>query len=897
MTTEKPSRNEDEYFVKQDAELLRKQRARRRSRRGGSRAEEPLHEVPQGRVRPDQQHVPRRPDRDLPPLRRDVARRRRGRGRGPRAPPRAAHPRDLRRASAASSGCGTGTSGDAAPPSPGAAEAFSFPGERPVTPEVVREHNLNELEYGRILELLGRTPTLTELGVFSRALVGALLVQALQAGAQDASPPPARRWSRARARTPASSACPTAGRWRSRSSRTTIRRRSSRTRARPPAWAASCATSSPWAPGRSRCSTACGSARSTHPRNRYLFAGVVRGVGDYGNCVGIPTLGGEVGFAPGYTGNPLVNAMCVGLLKEADLIRAAAQGVGNVLLCVGARTGRDGIHGASFASEELSREERGPPAAGPGGRPVHREAAARGQPRAHHLGAHRRHPGHGRRGAHQLERRDGGAGRRRRRDRHRPGAHPRGGHDAVRDPAVGVAGADAGRGRARPGGRDPGGLRQVGAGRDADRPGDRRRHLPGAAPRARGRRDSRASGWWTTARSTIPRPAKARRRAPGARARRRAAGQADLEGRSSCCSTPPTSRASAGCTSSTIRPCRPSTVLGPGGDAGVLRVPGHRRSASPSRWTATTGSSRSTRTRAARPPWPRRPGTSPAPARVPLGITDCLNFGNPEKPEVFFQFREACRGIADACRAFDTPVTGGNVCFYNESPTGAVDPTPTVGMVGLLEQVDAPRAEPLLRARRRDPGAGRHPRRARAARPTGRRCTTSSAAGRRGSTSTPSGGCSGCWWRRPARLLRSAHDCSEGGLAVALAEAAMGGPYAPAASAPRSTCRRAPRRGARGRPVRRGWRPGRRLVRARARRRAGRRWPTSTACRCIGSAGSASARRRLELRVAAQLFTWSIECIAADLLRGDSPPDAASGRGPLGGRVRHVRHHRRLRDP
>ena len=103
------------------------------------------------------------------------------------------------------------------------------------------------------------------------------------------------------------------------------------------------------------------------PRNRYLFAGVVRGVGDYGNCVGVPTLGGEVGFAPGYTGNPLVNAMCVGLLREADLIRAAAHGVGNVLLCVGARTGRDGIHGASFASEELSREERGAAAADAGG--------------------------------------------------------------------------------------------------------------------------------------------------------------------------------------------------------------------------------------------------------------------------------------------------------------------------------------------------------------------------------------------------------------------------------------------------------------------------------------------------------------------------------------------------
>src|SRR4026208_1172235 len=92
------------------------------------------------------------------------------------------------------------------------------------------------------------------------------------------------------------------------------------------------------------------------PRDRYLFAGVGRGVGDYGNCVGIPTLGGEVNFAEGYTGNPLVNAMCVGLLREDQLITARAHGVGNVLLVVGARTGRDGIHGASFASEELSEK-------------------------------------------------------------------------------------------------------------------------------------------------------------------------------------------------------------------------------------------------------------------------------------------------------------------------------------------------------------------------------------------------------------------------------------------------------------------------------------------------------------------------------------------------------------
>src|SRR3982750_4819263 len=92
------------------------------------------------------------------------------------------------------------------------------------------------------------------------------------------------------------------------------------------------------------------------PRVRYLFGGVVKGIGDYGNCVGVPTVGGEVAFDEAYEGNPLVNAMCVGLLHEDELIRAVAQGVGNPIIAVGARTGRDGIHGASFASADLSEE-------------------------------------------------------------------------------------------------------------------------------------------------------------------------------------------------------------------------------------------------------------------------------------------------------------------------------------------------------------------------------------------------------------------------------------------------------------------------------------------------------------------------------------------------------------
>jgi phosphoribosylformylglycinamidine synthase len=160
----------------------------------------------------------------------------------------------------------------------------------------------------------------------------------------------------------------------------------------------------------------------------------------------------------------------------------------------------------------------------------------------------------------------------------------------------------------------------------------------------------------------------------------------------------------------------------------------------------------------------------------PLAVTDCLNFGNPEKPEVFFQFREACRGLSDACVALGTPVTGGNVSFYNESPTGAVFPTPMIGMVGVLADV-------ALRV----PAAFQRP----------------------GDSIVALGHCYGAlggtqylsWltgetFGSPPRvdlaaeralvdflveaagrgLLRSAHDVAEGGLAVALVEACCAGP-------------------------------------------------------------------------------------------------------------------------
>lgn len=220
-----------------------------------------------------------------------------------------------------------------------------------------------------------------------------------------------------------------------------------------------------------------------------------------------------------------------------------------------------------------------------------------------------------------------------------------------------------------------------------------------------------------------------------------------------------------------------STVLPPGSDAGVIRVPG-----APFGLAMTIDCN--SRLVALDPYEGGKAAVAEAARNLactgaePLGITNCLNFGNPEKPEVFFQFREACRGIADACRAFNTPVTGGNVSFYNESPTGAIDPTPTIGMLGLLSRVenripsyfDSPRDEVFI---------------------------VGETSGILGGSAYWAEVCDFVGGYQPAvdlgaelqlqrfllaaaerRLLRSAHDCSEGGLAVALAETVMGGPYA-----------------------------------------------------------------------------------------------------------------------
>ncbi len=653
--------------------------------------------------------------------------------------------------------------------------AESLTGERAVTPEVVREHNLTPSEYERILAMLGRPPTLTELGVFSALwsehcsykhsrpvlrmfpTAGAQVVQGPGENAGVLRLPDG--WAVAfkveshnhpSAVEPYQGAATGVG---------GILRDVFTMGARPVAML----NSLRFGP-------------LDVPRNRYLFAGVVRGVGDYGNCVGIPTLGGEVAFAPGYTGNPLVNAMCVGLLRETDLIRAKAEGVGNVLLCVGARTGRDGIHGASFASEELSEKSE-----------ARRPQVQVGDPFTEKLLLEA-----------SLELitsgmivaiQDMGAA----------GLTSSSAEMAARG-GVGVE-IDTGLVPTREPGMtpyeillsesqermlvvaEPGRVTEIQAacqrweltatpiGFVTDDGIFRVRHhgttvvaIPGQ-PLV-----DECPVYYPEARESDEVRVRRERPAPVMNIGPAAALEALLDA--------PNIASKRWVYEQYDSTVQASTVVAPGGDAGVIRVPG-------TDFGLAVTLDCNSRLLALEPYEGGKAAVAEAARNIactgarPLGITDCLNFGNPEKPEVFFQFREACRGISDACRAFDTPVTGGNVSFYNESPSGAIDPTPTIGMVGVIDKVT-----------NRVPSHFSEP---------GDQIIVL------GRTTGALGG--SAYWAelgdfvggRPApvdldaevrlqrllaaaaaeQLIRSAHDCSEGGLAVAVAEAAIGGPYAP----------------------------------------------------------------------------------------------------------------------
>jgi phosphoribosylformylglycinamidine synthase subunit PurL len=429
-------------------------------------------------------------------------------------------------------------------------------------------------------------------------------------------------------------------------------------------------------------------------RSRRHFEGVVAGVGGYGNCIGVPTVGGEVYFEECYAGNPLVNAMCVGLVRTDRLKRARAEGDGSLLLLAGAQTGRDGIHGASFASLELDREaESRRPAvqvANPflekclleacmelADRPgvvaiqdlgaagltsAVAEVAARAGAGAwlDVAGVPRRERGMTPYGVMLSESQE-----RMLIVVERGHVHELAGVFARWDLEASVIGEVTGDGQ----------LTILDG-------GERIASIPVAllteAPvrRLEGRPPALQPAMLNLDRLIAEPPDL------GAALRR-------LMASPNLCSRRPVFRRY-------DHMVGDATVGPPGGDAAVLRVPDSRLGIA----VTIDGNGRY----CALDPWLGAQIAVAEAARNlvatgarPLAVTDCLNFGSPERPEVYWQLQRAVAGIAAACRALDVPVVSGNVSLYNESEAGgSIDPTPVIGMVGLLQDYGR-RLDPAFR--------------------------------------------------------------------------------------------------------------------------------------------------------------------------------------------------------
>jgi len=424
-------------------------------------------------------------------------------------------------------------------------------------------------------------------------------------------------------------------------------------------------------------------------RVKYLFDGVVRGIGDYGNCLGIPTVAGEVYFDEAYTGNPLVNAMTVGIVKHDEVAKAIAKGVGNPVFVIGSSTGRDGMHGATFASEEISEESEERRSQVQVGDPFYEKLIMEAT----------------------LE------------------LIKKGCIVGVQD--MGAAGITSSASETAAKG-------EVGIELDLDKVPLRE---PGMIPYEillsesqermlvigiKGREqevidicDKWDLNWsifgvvtddhkfrikWR-GETVADIPVNSLAAGDGAPVYTRETQIPDfLDGLHSFDFTSlnepenysdvlkkllasPNIASKAWVYEQYDTMVRTNSAILPGGDAALVRIKKTTKALA----MKTDCNGRFVYLN------PRR-GAQIAVAESarnvacsgakPLAITNCLNFGNPYKPESYYYFKEAVLGMGDACRVFNTPVTGGNVSFYNENPEGAIYPTPTVGMIGLLDNVE-----------------------------------------------------------------------------------------------------------------------------------------------------------------------------------------------------------------
>jgi phosphoribosylformylglycinamidine synthase len=428
-------------------------------------------------------------------------------------------------------------------------------------------------------------------------------------------------------------------------------------------------------------------------RNRYLFDGVVAGIAGYGNCIGIPDVGGEVAFDPSYDGNPLVNAMCVGLARHEEITLARAAGPGNALLLVGAATGRDGIQGASFASATLGedRDERRP--AVQVGNPFLEKllmeaclelSASDAVVAMQDLGA----AGLTCALAELSARGDCGAEVE---------------LDLVptREDSMSAYELLLSESQERM-------LIVVRAGREDEVRAVFARYELHAVTIGRviAEPEVRATFRGVTVCRVPGRaladdaPRYVRPSAPPADLdARRAETLDDLAGAAPSATDllallgSPNARSRRSIWRRYDHMNGTRTMVGPGaGDAALLRVKGTPRAIAISLDGPGHLGDLDPRLAGAAAVLEGALNVACSGA-TPIGLTDCLNFGSPETPEGYWQLSEAIEGMADACRALGIPVVSGNVSLYNETPSGPILPTPVVGMVGLLD--DRSRAVPM----------------------------------------------------------------------------------------------------------------------------------------------------------------------------------------------------------
>jgi len=654
----------------------------------------------------------------------------------------------------------------------------SAPIEPEITPEVVAEHGLTASEYERILELLGRAPNFTELGIFSvmwsehcsykssrphlktlpsegpRVIEG----PGENAGVVDIGDGLAAVFKIESHNHPSfvephqGAATGVGG----------IMRDVFTMGARPIALLNSLRFGEP-----------------ADARTRFLLNGVVEGIASYGNCTGVPTVGGEVYFDPCYNGNILVNAFCLGLVKTDRVFRARAGGVGNAVIYVGSKTGRDGIHGASLlASAEFddSTEEKRPTVqvGDPFTEKLLIEACLEMMKKDWVIGVQDMGAAGLTSSSFEMAGREG------------TGIEMDLSKVPLRETGMTPYEIMLSESQERM-------LFVVEKGHEEEAIAIFKKWDLDAAfighvteePSVRIRFEGRevvnlpvlpvVDGCLGLARP-VKRPAYLNETAKldlGAIAEPANGGQAL---RALLASLNIASREWV--YEQYDHMVRLNTLIVPGSDAAVLRVPGTTRALA----LAVDCNSRYCQldpyngAQIAVSECARNIACS---GGEPIGLTNCLNFGNPERPEIMWQFQEAVRGMGDACRFFDIPVVSGNVSLYNETRGEAIFPTPTVAVVGLLDH-----HEQQMRQWFRQEG---------------------DSVGLLGETLEELGGSEylsvihGLSRGKPPTLdlerekrlqalvrglihrrhIVSAHDCSEGGLAVALAEACISRPDAP----------------------------------------------------------------------------------------------------------------------